>query len=147
MWGKTAAGVALAVTVAAVSGCGGNAEAEAKKPAAAKTVSVTKAAEDFQNVLADFDTTGCESMEPGTCWEGMQTVIAPARVLRKAMNADKRVGPEFYSEAYALIDRMEKGVAVGEDRGGGEMNLTSNRPDVFGTAHDLADWLDAHPVE
>ncbi|MEU3551632.1 hypothetical protein [Streptomyces longwoodensis] len=147
-WGKTASGVALAVSVAVLSGCGdSNAEADAKKPSAApKTVSVEKAAADFQRVLTAFDTVGCASMEAGTCYAEMQQLLKPARTLRTAMNADKRVGPEFYSEAYALIDRMEKGVAVGEDRGGGEMNYTSNRPLVFGGAHDLSDWLDEHPL-
>lgn len=48
------------------------------------------------------------------------------------MNADKATGPEFWSEAYALIDTMETGMAVGEDQ-------FSNRPDVLGSAHHLSD--------
>ncbi|WP_281155570.1 hypothetical protein [Streptomyces sp. HYC2] len=45
MWGKTAAGAFLAVTVAAVSGCGpGLKGPHGEKTAAPKTVSVTKAA-------------------------------------------------------------------------------------------------------
>lgn len=62
----------------------------------------------------------------------MTAVIEPARDLRKAMNADKATGPEFWSEAYALIDTMETGMAVGEDQ-------FSNRPDVLGSAHHLSD--------
>ncbi|MEU5181110.1 hypothetical protein AB0G49_13770 [Streptomyces longwoodensis] len=149
VWGKTAVGVALAAVLAAASGCGGDAEAKSKPKATATAAagpSVEKAAADFQGVLADFDTVGCASMEAGTCYEEMKQLLEPARTLRKAMNADKRVGPDFYSEAYALVDRMEKGVAMGEDLGGGEMNLTSNRPLVFGGAHDLSDWLDQHPT-
>ncbi|WP_432173953.1 hypothetical protein [Streptomyces sp. Tue6028] len=41
---------------------------------------------------------------------------------------------------------MEKGYAVGEDQGGGGRYVT-NRPAVFGSAHDLLDWMDEHPVE
>jgi hypothetical protein len=66
------------------------------------------------------------------------------------MNAEKSVGPEFWTEAYALIDTMEEGLAVGEDLGvpaGAEaIPELTNRDDVFGSAHDLADWLDAHPI-
>ncbi|MER5916438.1 hypothetical protein ABT124_40130 [Streptomyces sp. NPDC001982] len=144
-WGQAVTGMVLAATVAAVSGCGGNAEAENKKPAAPKTVSVAKAAADFKAAVDDYDTIGCESTEPDTCWEQMQAVIEPARKLRKAMNADKSVSPEFYSGAYALINKMEKGVAVGEDLGASALN--TNRPDVFGSAHDLSDWLDEHPTK
>ncbi|MFE1391111.1 hypothetical protein ACFW5M_33865 [Streptomyces albogriseolus] len=52
------------------------------------------------------------------------------------MNGEKSVGPEFWTNAYALIDKMEKGLEPGEDLGVNEM--TSNRPAVFGSAHDLA---------
>ncbi|MEU1592821.1 hypothetical protein ABZ468_08145 [Streptomyces sp. NPDC005708] len=38
-------------------------------------------------------------------------------------------------------------VLVGEDEGGGIDNTTTNRNAVFGGAHDLSDWLDAHPTE
>ncbi|MFE4416259.1 hypothetical protein [Streptomyces sp. NPDC056821] len=56
MWGKTAAGAFLAVTVAAVSGCGpGLKGPHGEKTAAPKTVSVTKAAADFQAVINDYD--------------------------------------------------------------------------------------------
>ncbi len=147
MWGKAAAGVVLAVSVAAVSGCSGDAETNDTKPAAVKTVSVTKASADFKAALADQDVTGCESMEPGTCWEQMGALLKPARTLRKAMNADKSGGPGFWTEAYAIINRMEKGYAVGEDEGGGANNTTTNRIAVFGGAHDLEDWLDEHPTK
>lgn len=69
--------------------------------------------------------------------------MEPARTLRKAMNADKG-GPEYWSEAYALINIMEKGVGVGEDKGA--TAIGTNRPDVLGSAHDLSDWRDEHPV-
>ncbi|MEV5666291.1 hypothetical protein [Streptomyces flaveolus] len=89
---------------------------------------------------------GCKSMEPGTCFEEMEALLGPARTLREAMNAEKSVSADFWSEAYVLIDRMEKGVAVGVDQGGSLANTTSNRPLVFGSAHDLSRWLDAHPI-
>ncbi|MGW0033002.1 hypothetical protein ACWDXD_24695 [Streptomyces sp. NPDC003314] len=69
--------------------------------------------------------------------------MAPARELRKAANADK-AGPAFWSEAYVLIDTMEKGIATGKDLGA--KSPVTNRPDVFGSAHKLSRWLDAHPT-
>ncbi|MCG8971796.1 hypothetical protein [Streptomyces sp. CL12-4] len=152
IWGKTVAALVLAVTVGAVSGCGSSGEDSDKKPAVtaaakADTVSLAEATTAFQDAVVDFDVSGgCESMEPGTCFAGMETLIEPARTLRKAMNAEKSVGPDFWTEAYVLIDRMEKGVAVGVDQGGGLGNVTSNRPEVFGSAHELSRWLDAHPL-
>jgi hypothetical protein len=128
--------------LAAVSGCGGSAKAEASKPKP-KVVSVAKARAALEDTLSGID---CQP-EPGACWDQMTAVMKPARDLRKAMNADKRGGRGFWTEAYALITKMEKGYAVGEDQGGGINNVTSNRVAVFGGAHDLSDWLDAHPVE
>lgn len=143
MWGKAAGGVLLAVVVGAASGCSGSAKADASqaKPKP-KVVSVAKARADLEDVLGGVS---CDP-EPGACWDQMTAVMKPTRILRKAMNADKRGGPGFWTDAYALINKMEKGYAVGEDQGGGSRFLT-NRPDVFGSAHDLVDWLDAHPVE
>ncbi|MFD5589346.1 hypothetical protein ACFWII_36855 [Streptomyces sp. NPDC127063] len=98
----------------------------------------------FQNAVTAFDLAGgCVDKAPGTCWEQMQTLMGPARTLRQAMNAEKSVGPEFWTEAYRLIDRMEEGVAVGDDR---VVVIGSNRPMVFGSAHTLFRWLDAHPI-
>ncbi|MFF8696198.1 hypothetical protein ACF08W_28705 [Streptomyces sp. NPDC015144] len=152
IWGKSAGALVLAVTVAAASGCGSS-DGDAGKPAAKpspKTLSVGKATITFQAAVAKFDTDGgCLEQEPGTCWEQMQAIMKPARDLRKAANADKETGPEFWSEAYALIDTMEDGIAVGKDQGvpaGGATNLT-NRDDVLGSAHDLSDWLDKNPIE
>ncbi|MFE6365888.1 hypothetical protein ACFVP3_38705 [Streptomyces sp. NPDC057806] len=91
--------------------------------------------------------------------DGLDAIVAPkvnttvdaARDLRNAMNAEKSVGPEFWTEAYKLIDTMEEGLAVGEDQGApaGAATLpeATNRDDIFGSAHDLADWLDAHPIK
>jgi hypothetical protein len=137
IWGKTVRALVLAVTVTAVSGCGSSSDEDtAAKPAA----------------KAKFDTDGgCPGKEPGTCWEQMQALMKPARDLRKAMNTEKSVGADFWTEAYVLIDAMEKGIAVGDDQGvpvaDEEMAaLMSNRDDVFGSAHDLSDWLDENPV-
>jgi hypothetical protein len=147
IWGKTAGALVLAVmTVAAVSGCGSSGKDDAKPAAKAKTVSLGAATTKFQAAVEKFDTDGgCLEQEQGTCWEQMQAVMAPARTLRKAMNADKDTGPEFWTEAYALINKMEKGIAVGEDEGA--IALGTNRPAVLGSAHELSRWLDAHPAE
>ncbi|MCX4976479.1 hypothetical protein [Streptomyces sp. NBC_00620] len=141
-WGKSLASILLIAVAAAVSGCS-SAEAEDKKPAttaASPTVSLDEATIDFQAAVDEYDTVGCESMEPGTCWEQMQAVMEPTSTLRQAMNTEESVGPEFWSEAYSLIDIMEEGMAVGEDE-------FTNRPKVLGSAHDLYDWLDEHPVK
>lgn len=138
-WGKTAALMVLAVMMLGTSACGG--EAEAQKPQAdkPKPPGVTEATSAFQNAVADFDASdGCPKAT-GECWDKMQAVAAPAKTLRKAMNADKATGPAFWREAYVLLDTMEDGMAVGED-------TFTNRPDVLGSAHDLVDWLDEHPV-
>ncbi|MFJ4084929.1 hypothetical protein ACIP2Z_39050 [Streptomyces iakyrus] len=150
IWGKTVGALVLAVTVAAVSGCGSSDDSDGKPAAKAspKAPSVEKATAAFQAAVEKFDADGgCLEQEPGTCWEQMQAVMNPARDLRKAANADKETGPEFWSEAYALIDTMEDGIAVGEDKGvpAGGATMT-NRDDVLGSAHDLSDWLDENPV-
>jgi hypothetical protein len=64
-----------------------------------------------------------------------------ARTLRKAMHADKDTGPEFWSPAYVLINRMEEGMSVGEDMGA--TDPMTNRPKVPWAAHELSRWLDA----
>ncbi|MEU9925113.1 hypothetical protein AB0H51_28160 [Streptomyces griseoluteus] len=147
VWGKVAGGALLAVTVAAVSGCGGDAEADApKKETAAAAPSLSKATTAFQGAVSDLDSMDCPE-EAGTCYEEMTAVMGPARTLRKAMHAAKGTTAGFWSPAYALIDKMEEGYAVGDDQGGGLNNTTSNRIAVFGGAHDLSDWMDEHPVE
>lgn len=146
IWGKTAGALVLVATVAAASGCSSSSNEGTSRPAAkAKTLSVQEATTTFQAAVTKFDTDGgCLEKEPGTCWEQMQALMKPARDLRKAANADKDTGPEFWSEAFALINKMEDGIAVGQDQGATAMG--TNRPDVFGSAHDLSDWLDEYPV-
>ncbi|MFE9976614.1 hypothetical protein ACFYRD_39445 [Streptomyces hirsutus] len=68
------------------------------------------------------------TQEAGTCWDKMNTVVGSARDLRKSMNAEKRVGPEFWTGAYTLIDTMENGIAVGEDQGAPRGPQRSPRP-------------------
>ncbi|WP_409239923.1 hypothetical protein [Streptomyces sp. PA5.6] len=151
IWGKTVSTLVLAVAVAVVSGCSSSDE-DAGKPGgkpSPNTLTVTKAITIFQAAVTQFDTDGgCLEKEPGTCWEQMQALMQPARDLRKAANAHKETGPEFWSEAYALMNTMEEGIAVGEDKGAppGEATALTNRDDVLGSAHDLSDWLDQHPV-
>jgi hypothetical protein len=144
-WGKTAIALVLAATVAAVSGCSTSDDKDTAKPTT-KAVSVEDATTTFQDPVTKFDTDGgCLEQEPGTCWEQMQALAEPARTLRKAMNAEKSVGADFWTEAYALIDTMEDGIAVGEDKG--PTAVGTNRPDVLGSAHDLSDWLDENPIK
>jgi hypothetical protein len=132
--------------LAAVSGCGSDSDtSSAKKAPAAAGPSLKKATTAFQDTVAE--NTGNCPQEAGSCWDEMTAVMGSARTLRKAMHAQKGTGPEFWSGAYALMDKMEDGYAVGEDQGGGVNNVTSNRVAVFGGAHDLSDWLDEHPVE
>ncbi|MFE3644834.1 hypothetical protein ACFXOM_28310 [Streptomyces sp. NPDC059169] len=146
-WGKTAGALILAVTAAAASACSSsNDEGDAKPTAKAKTVTVEAASTMFQDAVTKFDTNGgCLEQEPGTCWDQMQALVKPARDLRKAMNSEKSVGADFWTDAYALIDTMEKGIAVGDDKGATAVG--TNRPDVLGSAHDLSDWLDEHPIK
>ncbi|MFI5990228.1 hypothetical protein ACIBAC_00040 [Streptomyces sp. NPDC051362] len=141
-WGKSAVGVVLAVAV--VSGCGSSDGGDDAKPAAkAKTVSLEAATTKFQAAVEKFDTDGgCLEKAAGTCWGQMKAVMGPARTLRAAMHGAKGTGPEFWSQAYALINKMEKGIAVGEDQGA----TGENRPAVLGSAHELSRWLDAHPT-
>lgn len=144
------AGVLIAAAVMGTSACGGEAAAQ-KKPAKKPMVSVQAAAREFQDAV---ELSGCEDVAPGTCWDQMEALTRLARTLRTAMNADKSVGAEFWTDAYALIDTMEEGIDVGEDLGGvaeGESidaaGERSNRDEVLGSANRLSDWLDAHPVK
>lgn len=136
----------LAASMAAVSGCGSDkSDAKTAAKAEVKTVGMAEATTTFQAAVEKFDTDGgCLEPEPGTCWEQMLALWERADVLRQAMRAEKSVGAEFWTEAYALLNTMEKGFKVGQDLGA--TAIGTNRPDVLGSAHDLADWLDAHPV-
>ncbi|MFG2864670.1 hypothetical protein [Streptomyces sioyaensis] len=139
-WGRTAAGVLLVAAVMGASACDGKAEGQKKPAAKPKAPTVAEATKTFQDAVADFDASdGCPKAAGG-CWGKMKSVAEPARKLRKAMTADKRTDPAFYSTAYALLDKMEDGMDVGED-------AFSNRPAVLGSAHDLCDWLDDHPTQ
>lgn len=145
IWGKTVGALILAAAVATASGCSSSSDKADAKPTA-KAVSLGAATTKFQAAVEKFDADGgCLEQEPGTCWEQMQAVMEPARVLRKAMRADKGTGPEFWSGAYVLINKMEDGIAVGEDKGATAFG--TNRPAVLGSAHNLSRWLDAHPTE
>ncbi len=134
------AGALLAAAVMGTSACGGKAEAQKNAPAKPTAPSVVAATKTFQGAVTNFDTSdGCPKAA-GECWDKMKALAEPAKVLRKAMNADKKTGSAFWREAYVLLDKMEKGMAVGED-------TFTNRPDVLGSAHDLSDWLDENPVK
>ncbi|MFF4276167.1 hypothetical protein [Streptomyces sp. NPDC001536] len=146
-WGAAASITFAIAAVVGVSGCGGDAEADAKKSptASAAAPSFSEASKAFQDVAGTMYLDSECTKEAGTCWDKMTTAVKAARTLRTAMNGEKSVGPEFWTEAYALIDTMEEGYAVGEDLGADDFN--TNRPKVFGTAHDLDDWLGEHPIQ
>ncbi|MER6291091.1 hypothetical protein [Streptomyces sviceus] len=131
-----------------MSGCSSSDDSSGGKKATATAAapSLEKATKVFQDAVAEEAQGSCPE-DAGTCWDEMTGIIKPVRTLRAAMHAEKGVSVEFWSPAYAIIDRMEKGYAVGEDQGGGITNTSSNRVAVFGGAHDLSDWLDTHPVE
>ncbi|MEU9781468.1 hypothetical protein AB0H92_10925 [Streptomyces phaeochromogenes] len=150
IWGKTVGALVLAVTVTAVSGCSSLSNEDTTKPAAkAKAVDLGDATITFQAAVTNFDEGGgCLEEAPGTCWEQMQALMEPARTLRKAMNSEKSVGADFWTDAYALINKMEDGIAVGEDQGWKDQGAVgTNRSDVLGSAHDLSDWLDENPIQ
>ncbi|WP_157856902.1 hypothetical protein [Streptomyces sp. PRh5] len=129
----------LAAAVMGTNACGGETEPQKQPAAKPKAPSVSEATTTFQNAVDEFDTSdGCPEAA-GECWDKMQAVAKPMRALRKAMNADKATGPEFWREAYVLLDKMQDGMDVGED-------AFTNRPAVLGSAHDLSDWLDEHPT-
>ncbi|MFD3315805.1 hypothetical protein [Streptomyces sp. NPDC058656] len=150
IWGKTAGALVLAVAVTAVSGCSSSSDADTAKPAAnTKAVDLGEATTTFQTAVTRFDEDGgCLEETPGTCWEQMQALMEPARTLRKAMNSERSVGADFWTDAYALINKMEDGIAVGEDQGWKDQGVVgTNRSDVLGSAHDLSDWLDENPIQ
>ncbi|MEU5976481.1 hypothetical protein [Streptomyces sp. NPDC047315] len=148
-WGKTVSALTLATITVSVSACGSSDDAADAKPSAEAKVTVEAASKTFRAAVEKFGTDGgCLQKEPETCWDQMQALMEPARDLRKAMNAEKSVGPDFWTGAYALINGMEKGIGVGKDQGAaGGVTALTNRDDVFGSAHDLVDWLDAHPIK
>lgn len=86
--GKTVGVLVLAVTMAAASGCSSSDNTDYAKPAATVgTAGVGKTTTTFKASVAKFDSDGgCLEQEPGTCWEQMLAVMAPARALRRAMN-------------------------------------------------------------
>ncbi|MEU1039675.1 hypothetical protein ACFYP4_08715 [Streptomyces sp. NPDC005551] len=150
--GRATAAALTAIVVMGVSGCGGDADADAEhKPGVAVAPAFRAASSTFQGQV---EAGSCESMEPDSCWGEMQALMKSARTLRKAMNGEETVSADFWTEAYTLIDTMEGGVAEGQDLGGaGEGESVdaaaarSNRDEVFGSGHQLSDWLDEHPIK
>ncbi|MEU1895708.1 hypothetical protein [Streptomyces pristinaespiralis] len=141
-WGKTAVGVMVAAAVMVTSGCGG--EAEAKKPAASASPSVTATAptleesvRHYQDDMRDLNVQGC----PADCGKELSEVYNNALSLRKSMN-DSEAAPGTFTEAYRLIDELQQGYIVGAD-----MSEEAGRPLVLGPARELNTWLNEHPVE
>jgi hypothetical protein len=128
---------AAAVVVLGAAACGGQTEAKPEAKASPTAPSVTEAREAFQGDLRRLQIAGC----PPDCTTDLQQISHYAGELRKAMNADPKVGAEFYSPAYALIDKIQTGARAVDG------TVESQRPQVLGPAHDLSDWLDEHPTQ
>ncbi|GGP78461.1 hypothetical protein GCM10010278_66120 [Streptomyces melanogenes] len=124
--------------VAMAAGCGGDTE-KAKPPTASsrETVpAVADAARAYRDDLNALSWSGC----PADCDKDLTEIVANARVLRQAMNADA-AGAGFWSPAYRLIDQIEEGRAKASG------DVTWNRPLILGPAHKLNEWLTTHPSQ
>ncbi|WP_331758798.1 hypothetical protein OH782_42350 (plasmid) [Streptomyces sp. NBC_01544] len=145
-WGKTVAGALLtAAVMTAVSGCGGEADANTKKPPAwngsptpsLRGATLVDAARIYREDLQELTLAGC----PADCGAELTEVFNNALLLRDRMQ--KSGAPQdTYAEAYRLIGNLEKGyissVKLGEEE---------SRAPVLGPARELNDWLRGHPVQ
>ncbi|MFJ5143008.1 hypothetical protein [Streptomyces sp. NPDC088707] len=152
-WGRITVALLAVVTVTGAAGCSGEA---APKPAAS-TAAPTKAG---KPVKAQWD----ESMEwwathdlgcvdgsavggnPEGCAVRVQDYVEDVRKIRKAMNADTAAPAGFYSEAYVIIDRLEKfaGTPTGESDTQGWLDA---RPLIWMQGQALGKWIEAHPLQ
>ncbi|MGA5411610.1 hypothetical protein ACPCSC_30685 [Streptomyces lavendulocolor] len=154
-WGRGAAVLVAAVTVLGTAGCGGGAGA-ATKP----TAGVAAAKKPAKPVKAQWDETmqwwathdiGCvngSSVEanPDGCAVRVQDYVDDVRKIRKAMNADPDAPKGFYSDAYVIINRLEKyaGTPAGEDDTQGWLDA---RPLIWMEGQALGEWIDTHPLQ
>ncbi|MEW1657920.1 hypothetical protein [Streptomyces sp. NPDC093707] len=155
-WGRRAAAAALlsATAMAATAGCGGAAEADnlPKKPPAATSKPV-------KSVKAQWDTTmewwalhdiGClngadVAARPEGCGVRLQDYVDDVRKIRTAMNRDPEAPKGFYTDAYAIMDRIEQAAAspAGEDDTEGWLQA---RPLIWVHGQKLNQWIAAHPL-
>ncbi|MFJ8301282.1 hypothetical protein ACIQ9R_36025 [Streptomyces sp. NPDC094447] len=136
-WGKAASVLLAASAVVAAAGCGEGAGETGKAAASTSPApSVPQARKVFEEDLGALAWDGC----PDDCARDLDEVVANARVLRKAMNADA-AGPGFWGPAYKLIDEIEAGRAKVEGDAGW------NRALVLKPAHALEGWLAANPAK
>ncbi|MFF0754354.1 hypothetical protein [Streptomyces sp. NPDC004267] len=154
-WGRCTVALLAAVTMAGAAGCSGKAEAGAK-PAA----STAAAKKPGKPVKVQWD----ESMEwwtahdlgcvdgsavgenPEGCAVRVQDYVDDVRKIRKAMNGDAAAPAGFYSEAYVIIDRLEKyaGTPAGESDTQGWL---AARPLIWMQGQALGKWIEAHPLQ
>ncbi|WP_030372438.1 hypothetical protein [Streptomyces rimosus] len=149
-WGRGVAG-ALLVAVS-VTGCGGAADAKPNKaPAPQKAVKPVKTQwDDTMEWWASHDI-GClngsrvEADEEG-CAIRVQDYVGDVRKIRKAMNTDAAAPKGFYTDAYVIIDRLEKyaGTALGKDDTQGWLDA---RPLIWMEGQALTKWIEAHPLQ
>ncbi|MEU7228877.1 hypothetical protein [Streptomyces chrestomyceticus] len=154
-WGRGIAGSLLVTgAVAVLAGCGGAADAEAKPkkaPAVTKTAKPVKAQwDDTMEWWASHDI-GClngsrvEADEEG-CAIRVQDYVADVRKIRKAMNSDAAAPKGFYTDAYVIIDRLEKYAGVPAGKGDTQGWLDA-RPLIWMEGQALTRWVQAHPLQ
>ncbi len=135
-WGRAVSMLLMGAVVTVSAGCGNSAEG-GETPAAvgtAKTPAVADAAKTYADDLDALAWAGC----PSDCDKDLNEIVANARTLRTAMNDDP-AGPSFWSPAYRLVDQIEEGRAKVQG------DATWNRALILTPAHQLSDWLMAHP--
>ncbi|MGW0757127.1 hypothetical protein ACWD1Y_11665 [Streptomyces sp. NPDC002814] len=153
-WGRGAAVLLAAVTVLGTAGCGGDAGAETKPTASAtakKPVKPVKAQWDETMEWWATHDIGCvngsavEDDREG-CAIRVQDYVDDVRKIRKAMNADPDAPKGFYSEAYVIINRLEKyaGTPTGE---GDTQGWLDARPLIWMEGQALDEWIEAHPLQ
>ncbi|MET9528213.1 hypothetical protein [Streptomyces coeruleorubidus] len=153
-WGRGAAVLVAAITVLGVTGCGGDAGAEtkptasatAKKPAKSVKAQWDEAMEWWaSHDIGCVDGSAVEDDREG-CAVRVQDYVEDVRKIRKAMNTDPEAPKGFYSEAYVIIDRLEKfaGTPAGEDDTQGWLDA---RPLIWMQGQALGEWIETHPLQ
>ncbi|PRH81073.1 hypothetical protein C6N75_00575 [Streptomyces solincola] len=154
-WGKVAAVLLAAVTMAGTAACGGDAGAESKPKATASA-----AKKPAEPVKAQWDKAmewwathdiGCVNgsavdADREGCAVRVQDYVDDVRKIRKAMNADPAAPKGFYSDAYAIIDRLESYASTPSGEGDTEGWLDA-RPLIWAQGEALDEWIAAHPLQ
>lgn len=128
---------ACAVTVALLmSGCGDKATA---KPEASTTPTAAPVAT-VKDTWATVQPVFTQYCPPDDCSPHLKELVSAADQLRTSMHADP-AGGAFFSEAYVIIDRMDKLRDEYEPLDEGSL-----RDEVLGLANQLSRWIETHPT-